>query len=243
MTTSRPTTTTSDAAEQQPDATPGGASPARQLTAQGVERKQQLLDAASRLFAEQGYAATRVVDIVEAAGVAKGLFYWYFENKEALFRELAEDIRQRLRRTQSEAIDWTAPALVRIVQGTVASVRFMAEHASFFTLLEVEARNVADVLRQGTEEHLHDVRALILAGQADGTVAREEDAELLALAVVGAVGQFSHFHRTGRVRMSLDDLSSYVARLAVRILTADERIARRSLKQAFGSRDVPVRTA
>jgi AcrR family transcriptional regulator len=213
---------------------------ARQLTAQGAERKQQLLEAASRLFAEQGYAATRVVDIVDAAGVAKGLFYWYFENKEALFRELAADIRQRLRRTQSEAIDWSAPALVRILQGTVASVRFMAEHASFFTLLEVEARNIADVLRQGTEQHLHDVRALILAGQADGTVTREDDAELLALAVVGAVGQFSHFHRTGRVTMSLDELSGYVARLAVRILTADERIARRSLKQAFGSRDVPV---
>ena len=50
----------------------------RHLTSQGAERKQQLLDAAARLFAEQGYAATRVADIVEAAGVAKGLFYWYF---------------------------------------------------------------------------------------------------------------------------------------------------------------------
>jgi AcrR family transcriptional regulator len=216
----------------------------RQLTAQGVERKQQLLEAAARLFSEQGYAATRVVDIVESAGVAKGLFYWYFENKEALFRELAADIRRRLRRAQRAAIDWSAPALVRILQGTVASVRFMAEHASFFTLLEVEARSIADELRRGTEQHLHDVRALILEGQADGTVTREDDAELLALSVVGAVGQFSHFHRTGRVDLDLDELSGYVARLAVRILTADERIARRSFEQAFGSaRDVPAATA
>jgi AcrR family transcriptional regulator len=215
----------------------------RQLTAQGIERKRQLLDAATRLFAEQGYTNTRVVDIVEAAGVAKGLFYWYFENKEALFGELAIDIRQRLRKTQESAIDWDAPALVRILQGTVASVRFMAEHASFFTLLEVEARNIAGELRRGTEQHLQDVKALIVEGQADGTVTREDDAELLALAVVGAVGQFSHFHRTGRVEMSLDELSGYVARLAVRILTADERIARRSLKQAFGARDRPVATA
>jgi AcrR family transcriptional regulator len=206
----------------------------RQLTAQGVERKQQLIEAAARLFAEQGYAATRVVDIVDAAGVAKGLFYWYFDNKEALFRELAADIRRRLRLAQRDAIDWSTPALVRILQGTVASVRFMAEHAPFFTLLEVESRNIADELRRGTEQHLHDVRALIREGQADGTVTREDDAELLALSVVGAVGQFSHFHRTGRVDLSLDELSGYVARLAVRILTADEQIARHSLKQAFG---------
>jgi TetR/AcrR family transcriptional regulator, cholesterol catabolism regulator len=206
----------------------------RQLTAQGIERKQQLLAAAARLFAEQGYASTRVVDIVDAAGVAKGLFYWYFENKEALFRELASDIRHQLRRTQRKAIDWNEPALVRIVQGTMASVRFMAEHSSFFSLLEIEGRSVAEELRRGTEQHLRDVKALIVTGQDDGTVTKEDDPELMALAVVGAVGQFSHFHRTGRVAMTLDELASYVARLVARILTADERIARRSLRTAFG---------
>jgi AcrR family transcriptional regulator len=205
----------------------------RQLTAQGIERKQQLLAAAARLFAEQGYASTRVVDIVDAAGVAKGLFYWYFENKEALFRELASDIRHQLRRTQRKAIDWNQPALVGIVQGTMASVRFMAEHAPFFSLLEVEGRSVAEELRRGTEQHLRDVKALIVTGQGDGTVTKEDDAELMALAVVGAVGQFSHFHRTGRVDLSLDELASYVARLVTRILTADEQIARRSLRTAF----------
>jgi AcrR family transcriptional regulator len=205
----------------------------RQLTAQGIERKQQLLAAAARLFAEQGYASTRVVDIVDAAGVAKGLFYWYFENKEALFRELASDIRHQLRRTQRKAIDWNHPALVGIVQGTMASVRFMAEHAPFFSLLEVEGRSVAEELRRGTEQHLRDVKALIVTGQGDGTVTKEDDAELMALAVVGAVGQFSHFHRTGRVDLSLDELASYVARLVTRILTADEQIARRSLRTAF----------
>lgn len=197
----------------------------RQLTAQGAERKQQLLDAAARLFADQGYAATRVADIVEAAGVAKGLFYWYFENKEALFRELAASIRRQLRREQAEAMDPEAPALVRILQGAVASVRFMAEHAHFFSLLEVEGRNVPDVPRQSTEQHLLDVTALILEGQRDGSVT-DEPPELLALATVGTVGQFSHAHRTGRLSLPLDDLADYVARLVARMLTPDERVAR-----------------
>jgi AcrR family transcriptional regulator len=201
----------------------------RQLTTQGAERKQQLLDAAARLFAEQGYAATRVVDIVEAAGVAKGLFYWYFENKEALFRELATEIRRRLRRQQAAAMDDDAPALVRILQATVASLVFMAENAPFFSLLEVEGRNVSDVLRQGTEQHLQDVSVLIVDGQRDGTVTQDEPAELLALAVVGTVGQFSHFHRTGRIDLSLAELSGYVARLVARMLTSDENVARASL--------------
>jgi AcrR family transcriptional regulator len=214
----------------------------RQLTAQGIERKRQLLDAATRLFAEQGYSATRVIDIVDAAGVAKGLFYWYFENKEALFRELAADIRHQLRRTQRKAMDRDATALVRIIQGTLASVQFMAEHASFFSLIEIEGRNVADELRRGTEQHMRDVKTLIVEGQEDGTVTGEDEASLLALAVVGAVAQFSHFHRTGRVNLSLDELANYVARLVTRILTADETIARKSLTEVLKGhpRRVPV---
>jgi AcrR family transcriptional regulator len=214
----------------------------RQLTTQGAERKQQLLDAAARLFAEQGYASTRVVDIVDAAGVAKGLFYWYFENKEALFRELAADMRRRLRRQQAAAIDDCATALTRLLQGSVASVHFMAENAPFFSLLEVEGHTVSDVLRQGTEQHVRDVTALIVAGQRDGTVTDDDPADLLALSVVGTVGQFGHFHRTHRVELSLDELSGYVARLVARMLAADENAARASLVALGNRADAPAAT-
>jgi hypothetical protein len=70
---------------------------------------------------------------------------------------------------------------------------------------------------------------LIVDGQRDGTVTQDEPAELLALAVVGTVGQFSHFHRTGRIDLSLTELSGYVARLVARMLTSDENVARASL--------------
>jgi AcrR family transcriptional regulator len=205
--------------------------PDRQLTAQGVERKQQLLDRAAELFAERGYAETRVIDIVRAAGVAKGLFYWYFDNKEALFEELAESIRHRLRRQQGAVLDPSAPALRNLRRGTEASVHFMAEHAHFFSLLEVEGRTFTDVLRRGTEQHIGDTRTLIEAGQADGSI-RAEDPTLLALGVVGAVGQYSHFHRTGRLTLPLPELAAYVGRWVVRSVAADEDAARDALGDA-----------
>ena len=61
--------------------------PDRRLTNQGQERRRQLLDAAAALFSERGYQETRIVDICKEAGVAKGLFYWYFESKEEVFRQ------------------------------------------------------------------------------------------------------------------------------------------------------------
>jgi AcrR family transcriptional regulator len=198
----------------------------RKLTAQGQERKDQLLECAARLFSERGYADTRVIDIVREAGVAKGLFYWYFENKEQLFRELAADIRQRLRRAQADAVDLGADPLTRIHQGTAASVRFMAEYAPFFALLEVENadRQFVDVLRGGTDVHVTDVATLIVEGIEAGQIA-EEDPILLARGVVGIVGIYSHFHRTGRTDAPVDELAAFVARFVVRSLAADDEIA------------------
>ena len=203
--------------------------PDRRLTAQGIERKQQLLDRAAELFAERGYAETRVIDIVRAAGVAKGLFYWYFENKEALFKELAGSIRLSLRREQGAALDKDAKPLVNLYRGTETSVRFMAEHAPFFSLLEVEGRNFTEVMRQGTQQHIKDMVQLVKAGQADGTI-REENSMLLALGVVGSVGHYSHFHRTGRIDMPLPELAAFVARYVVHSLAADEQAVNDALR-------------
>jgi AcrR family transcriptional regulator len=195
----------------------------RRLTAQGQERKQQLLDRAAELFAQRGYAETRVADIVEAAGVAKGLFYWYFENKEALFRELVENIRLRLRRAQSAAMDPDADPLTQIRQGAEASVRFMASHAHFFALLEVEnlEKQFADVLRRGTDVHASDVGRLVREA-IDAGLVRDEDPSLLTYGVIGAVGYYSHFHRTGRIQVSIDELADFVGRWVVQALAPDQ---------------------
>ena len=86
----------------------------RSHTRHGEERKQQLLDAAAVLFAQHGYASTRIADICREAGVAKGLFYWYFPTKAELFTELVRVMRRRLRRAQADAMDPEASALARI---------------------------------------------------------------------------------------------------------------------------------
>jgi AcrR family transcriptional regulator len=202
----------------------------RRLTAQGQERKQQLLDHAARLFAERGYDDTRVIDICKAAGVAKGLFYWYFENKEQLFSELASDIRLRLRRSQAEAMDPGADPLSNIRLGSEASMRFMADNARFFSLLEVETvdRELVRVLRQGTDVHIADVRALIEEGITRGQI-RDDDPDLLARGVVGIVGIYGHFHRTGRSPVPVDELAAFVGRMVVSALAADDEIAAATL--------------
>jgi len=54
------------------------------------QRKQEILQAAVRVYVEKGYAASDMGEIAEQAGLAHGLVYYYFKNKKALFRELYE---------------------------------------------------------------------------------------------------------------------------------------------------------
>src|SRR5919199_4627515 len=51
-------------------------------------REQAILDAALDVFAEKGFAASRLDDVAARAGVAKGTIYLYFASKEALFEGL-----------------------------------------------------------------------------------------------------------------------------------------------------------
>lgn len=52
------------------------------------DRRNQILEVALKLFATRGYHKTKVSDIVQAAGVAQGTFYWYFKSKEAIALEI-----------------------------------------------------------------------------------------------------------------------------------------------------------
>src|SRR6266852_4551615 len=56
-------------------------------------RPEEIITAALEVFADRGFAATKLEDIARRAGVTKGTIYLYFENKEALFKAL---IRQTI---------------------------------------------------------------------------------------------------------------------------------------------------
>jgi AcrR family transcriptional regulator len=65
--------------------------PSRELRAQGRKTMRRLLDAGMRVFADRGFHAARVDDIVRSARTSHGTFYLYFTNKEDLLRALATE--------------------------------------------------------------------------------------------------------------------------------------------------------
>jgi AcrR family transcriptional regulator len=79
------------------------------VSAEGADSRTRLLDAAASVFADKGYRAATVDEVVAAAGLSKGTFYWNFKSKEDLFQTLLEERVDRPARALME-ITRTAPA-------------------------------------------------------------------------------------------------------------------------------------
>ena len=79
-----------------PDGRPGPPDAPNRRTRLKSDRRQQLLSAAERLFAERGFLAVRLEDIGAAAGVSGPAIYRHFPNKESLLVELLVGISTRL---------------------------------------------------------------------------------------------------------------------------------------------------
>jgi AcrR family transcriptional regulator len=78
--------------------------------AQGRATRGQLIEVATRLFADRGYEGTSIEAVLAAAGVSRGALYHHFEGKEALFTAVLLAISDRVTAEVTEAIrDCTDP--------------------------------------------------------------------------------------------------------------------------------------
>ena len=163
----------------------------RKLTKRGSKRRTQVLEAASRLFAEQGYHGTTVGDICDTLGVGKGVFYWYFESKEALFSELLQESLLQLRRAQQHAIAAVDDPVARIEQGIRASIDFFRQSPGFLELIRIAARyeEFAGFVENGQQIIAADTATHIKDGMAKGEV-RHGDPDLMAHGILGATFHF-----------------------------------------------------
>src|SRR5690606_31262385 len=107
----------------------------RRAEAAKTERREQILSAARDVFARRGYHQATIDDIVARAGVARGTFYLYFDDKRAVFSELidrfAAQITQSIQRIVTD--DPSRPVVqqvrdnIRAIVGTCLSERTMTK--------------------------------------------------------------------------------------------------------------------
>ena len=154
-----------------------------------ADRRQELLDAAVRVFARKGLGAARVGDIAEEAGVAHGLLYHYFRSKDDVLETIFRDTWQLLV-AETERIEESGAPLAEQVR-RFARI-YLGSWLATPELIGVLVREIARSPHVGeTVDEIGGVlRALarmIDAARERGEVRVDRDATLAAVAVYGAL--------------------------------------------------------
>ena len=72
---------------------------------QHIERREQLLAVAKKIFAERGFQSTTMDDIAKEAGFTKPILYQFFQSKTELYKEIVEDIATSMIHSLSKAVN------------------------------------------------------------------------------------------------------------------------------------------
>ena len=184
----------------------------RRLTERGEDRRRQILDYAADRFADNGFHPTSVAEITQGLGVGKGVFYWYFDSKEALLRAILAEGQQDLRRHQRSAIAGADTPMERIELGIRASVEWSLEQRVFFRLFQFAATDdrFADDLRKGERTAVHDAARHLSDAMTAGQIP-EGDPELLAHAMLGVSSHLVQLVHRGLLESSPEVVDTAVS--------------------------------
>ena len=109
-------------------------------TPKGQATRERMLDAATEVFGQLGYEATRVVDINTKAGVSHGLFYRHFKDKAEILVAVLDRMNAQLRHTSGREVG--EDGAVTLAQLERRNIQFFREYTQNRKLLRV-AREVA----------------------------------------------------------------------------------------------------
>jgi AcrR family transcriptional regulator len=149
--------------------------------------RQRLLDAAARVFARQGYAGTKVMDIVREAGLSTGAVYGRFRSKNDLLRAAILERTVHVARLGDAGITRVADLFARggrVTSGPLTDDEAVRLEAFVAARREPEvAQAITDAIERGRKL----AEPLLAAAVADGTLAPDldHDAVLFYIRSVG----------------------------------------------------------
>jgi len=178
-------------------------------------RTHELLDAALRVFAQQGYRHARLDDVAEAAGVTKGAIYHYFDTKEALLLAVIDHFQAVGFGRAEDALrepDLPPATRIRLLIHKVFARRDTTTSDRLIALLlrdvAIEVPKAHDRwLRNGPARLWKLLDGIVAEGMARGDFRADADAEVGArLLISGLMLQFMwQRHAAGVPGLAIDD--------------------------------------
>lgn len=201
---------------------PGTASPPPlvSVTSHGSKRE-RILAAGLKLFANEPYQAVTMDRVAEAANVAKGTLYLYFQSKEDLYLGILNDGLEAAARSYQSSIDSDADVRERLRRAIVVTIEFYEQRRDLLRLMITEEPRMAEarnrIRNEWRDRGLRFFTALIEEG-IQGGVFRPSDPVLATHAIFGAMRSVMLFYGAQR---PVTELSAELGDLLLRSLSLE----------------------
>ncbi|HLL91056.1 MAG TPA: TetR/AcrR family transcriptional regulator [Tepidisphaeraceae bacterium] len=156
-----------------------------------AERREQLMDVATKLFAQHGYDATTTAAIAHAAGVTEPILYRHFRGKQEMFVAIVECVSQKTVQHWKAIIEDVADPveqLRRIAQEFHAHVTASADayHVIHGALANSQDKKVLQVVRDHYAAMAEFFATILTAGQQAGFIRQDLDPHVPAWQLISA---------------------------------------------------------
>ncbi len=118
-----------------------------------LARREEILETATALFAEQGFSDAVTQALAERLGVGKGTIYRHFPSKRALFLAATDRVMRKLQENVTRNVEGITDGLERLERGVTTFLQFFADHPTFVELLIQERAHFKDRKRPTYFEH------------------------------------------------------------------------------------------
>jgi AcrR family transcriptional regulator len=199
-------------------------------SAEYLERRREMVLAASGVFKERGFRGTTLKQVAEAMGVDRASLYYYVSSKEELFQEIVSEAVMINLRTAREIRDDNAPApekLRRLIESLMDS--YAEFYPVFYVLIQENLAHVAPErgawaqrMRRVNREYEQIVTGIIEEGQREGILRDTAPAWFLAYGLIGMVGWTNRWFNPADSPVDAHEIGSAFADiLLVGLETAD----------------------
>lgn len=159
--------------------------------------KQKMMDTIIELFGKKGFQGTSIQDIVEANGVTKGTFYYYFKNKEDVLVHIHQSFIDHLLEGQENIINnkdlSRSDQLYQIVELLIRNIRTNGHSALvFFQEMRHLSEEKTAIILPKRQQFQANIQKVLEDGMKAGEFKKDLRADMLSYAVLG-MANWSYF--------------------------------------------------
>ncbi|KRT72939.1 MAG: TetR family transcriptional regulator [Candidatus Rokubacteria bacterium CSP1-6] len=188
------------------------------------DKHQQIIEAAVRIFARNGYYNSRVSDIAKEAGIASGTIYLYFKTKDEILVTLFREKMAEFVATVRKAIAAEPDAVAKLRRLIALHFKLLEDHSEMAEVVQVELRQGQKFFRGASANEVSGyfdlISSVLEEGMAAGMFRSDLPVKTVRKVLFGAMDQMATSWVLGKRGYKLSETAEAVADIFLKGLAA-----------------------